>query len=547
MVEQIYDKETKGASRKDEWIVVNLEKYKKIYDRFKVRNEKALASCAFSYIKILNSIVGMEYSQFHSYEKTMLWETMRLFSQQCIQQLEKAEMCNDTTIKRELIEDIEKSIIKIFEVYRNIVDGTSEMNRQIIQNTSIDTSMFELSPKVSIYFAKMLEKLRRLIYDRNKIEYSFVLLPSLHSRIHAEVLLEKKESSGKVMVIYIPESAVDNFRLMTVSLIHEGFHILTKEQRNRKARARLFTECIKICLNENLFKNLPIEDTIKERVSENWYQEMDAWMEELDKEPEDSKVFYGDRFRKSMGIKVYKCLQDLNLQLQEEPLEIVRKSLDNRSYEEFQKKYNMISRMMKNVQLNLFYLVSGNRVSGMMEVLMEIFKETYADMACILTLEITPEIYQSAFRDSISFQNIRNYKDMVCLVRALLVADVVRKYFTCEERKAWEQFYKKELKKYQMNIQSLERQRAEQNDENPYVVIIPNFEMLEYFSEYLRIAASDFYDMLQKISKVDQFRDEVKGMLGKPAEQTLLEILKGGNKKNIMGDSGNENSNRKTG
>ena len=163
-------------------------------------------------------------------------------------------------------------------------------------------------------------------------------------------------------------------------------------------------------------------------------------------------------------------------------------------------------------------------------------------MACILTLEITPEIYQSAFRESISFQNIWDYKDMVCLVRALLVADVVRKYFTCEKRKAWEQFYKKELKKYQMNIQSLEKQRGEQNDENPYVVIIPNFEMLEYFSEYLRIAAGDFYDMLQKISKVEQFRDEVKDMLGKPAEQTLLEILKGG----IYGDTFYRRYSRKT-
>lgn len=526
---QIHDSEIIGVSQKDGWIVMNLKIYKKLYDRFKQENEKSLASCAFSYIKILNSIVGMEYSQFHSYEKKMLWETMRLFSKQCAQQLLEAKKCNNDIEKRELIDDIEKSIIKIFEVYRNIVDGTSEMNRQIIQNTSIDTSMFELSPKVSIYFAKMLEKLRKLIYDRNKIEYAFVLLPSLHSVIHAEVLLEKKESSGKVMVIYIPESAVDNFRLITVSLIHEGFHILTKEQRNRKARARLFAECIKICLNENLFKNIPIEDTIKERISENWYQEIDSWMEYLDKVREDSKVFYGDRFRKYMGTKVFKCLESLNLQLLEEPLGIVRKSLDNRSYEEFQKKYNMISRITKTVQHNLFYLVSGKRVSDMMEVLMDIFKETYADMACILTLEITPEIYQSAFFDSISFQNTQDYKDMIRLVRALLVADVVRKYFTCEKRRAWELFYKKELKKYQMNIQNMEKQQAEENAVNPYVVITPSFELLEHFSEYLRIAANDFYDLLRKINKLEEFRDEMNSLLDKPAEQTLLVMLKGGN------------------
>lgn len=542
MVEQIYDRTTMGTSQKDEWIVKNLQIYTNLYGRFKQENEKALASCAFSYIKILNSIVGMEYSQFHSYEKQMLWETMRLFSSQCYGQLLEAEKCKDSIGKRELIGDIEKSIIKIFEVYRNIVDGTGEMNRQIIQNTSIDTSMFELSPKVSIYFSKMLEKLRKLIYDRNKIEYAFVLLPSLHSVIHAEVLLEKKESSGKVMVIYIPESAVDNFRLMTVSLIHEGFHILTKEQRNRKVRARLFAECIKICLNEKLFEKVDIGDAIKERICGKWYQDIDILMEKREKEQEDSKLFYGDRFRKDMGTAVFDSLCNLNLQLLK-PLEIVRKSLDNRSYEEFQKKYQEISEGIEKIQYNLFYLVSGNKVSKIIEMLMDVFKETYADMACILTLEISPEVYQSAFRNSVSFQNTRNSEDMVRIVRALLVANVVRNYFTGEKRKSWERFYKNELKKHQVNMQNIERRQQEREVESPDVVITPSFELLEHFSEYLAVAANDFYDLLQTINGLGEFREEINSLLQNPTEQTLLEILKGGHKENFNRGLNNENSN----
>lgn len=517
-----------SESNRNTWVAINLNIYKDLYEEYKAAGEKALAACAFSYIKILNSIIGMEYSQFHNYEKTMLWDAMELFSRQCEEQLKKAKECSNIENKKELINDIEKSIVKVFEVYRNIVDGTGEMNRQIIQNTSIDTSMYELSPKVSSYFSSILENLKRMIYDANQLEYAFILLPSLYSHIHTEVLLEKKESSGKVVIVYIPESAVDNFKLITVSLLHEGFHILTKAQRNRKARVIQFVQCVKICLSEKLFKNVFSENTIKANISKNWYKEIDDWQRRLLQESEDSKVFYGDRFQKEMVLKIHSCLKNINLQLQDKTLEIVKSNLRDRSYSEFEIKYHEISEIIKIVRKNIFELNKGEQISNIVAILMHLYKETYADMACILSLEILPDIYERAFHESISFRyDFDIYHGKVEQdIRAMLVADAVREHFVGEKKRAWDKYYANKLKNCEENMSKIAKEWKTSN-ELSYVKITFSNELSECFRTYLQKCSNDVNNLFRKINRLDSFRKEINCLLDAEVEGALLTILKG--------------------
>ena len=113
------------------WITENLEKYKCMYKECN-EEEAAISNCAMSMVKILNGLSEMKYTQFHQYEMKMIWNPMEVFSRQCIEQLEYARICKEVEEKREIIEDVEKSISAIADVSRNILDGTANVEKLLL-------------------------------------------------------------------------------------------------------------------------------------------------------------------------------------------------------------------------------------------------------------------------------------------------------------------------------------------------------------------------------------------------------------------------------
>ena len=163
-----------------DWIVEGISMYKKVYELY-IENEPALGGYAFSMVRILNDLSEMKYTQFHRYEKAMLWRVMEVFSKQCIEQIYQAHNCVDVEEKKAIMIDIEESISEITDVYKNIMDGTANTERQMFQSLSMNTNMYELSPKLCSFYAAILEKVIKM-FNYGEGEYAFVLHPTVSPR-----------------------------------------------------------------------------------------------------------------------------------------------------------------------------------------------------------------------------------------------------------------------------------------------------------------------------------------------------------------------------
>ena len=59
----------------EQWVREKLVDYKYIFEKYIVE-EAAISNCALSMSKILNGLSEMTYTQFHWYEKKMLWKAV---------------------------------------------------------------------------------------------------------------------------------------------------------------------------------------------------------------------------------------------------------------------------------------------------------------------------------------------------------------------------------------------------------------------------------------------------------------------------------------
>ncbi len=156
------------------------------------------------------------------------------------------------------------------------------------------------------------------------------------------------------------------------------------------------------------------------------------------------------------------------------------------------------------------------------------FRETYADVACILTLQLSYEQYKNAFAKSIQFKyDANDYFDYNKELREILVARAVIRFLPEDIRDSW----LKSLQKPNGN----RRKNREKKTEISYVqdtsqcAIIPVIaSSRNLFDQYFSLCGGAFSERLEQIEGIDIFRQEVKGILENESQQEqLLRILGG--------------------
>lgn len=515
----------------EQWIEDDLLQFQNMYTRYS-QDDPALGSCAMMMVKILNGLSEMTFTQFHRYEKKMLWKAMRLFSGQCIEQIGIAAD-KEGTNKKEYIEDLEVSISEIAEVYRNTMGDVSNVERQTFQSLAVDAKMYDLSPKLCAFYSSILEKVVAM-FQEDGMEYAFVLHPMLRSTIEAKVLLEKRENSGKVVIIYIPEEVMEKFDLVCICLIHETFHILTKKERNRQKRMICFMNQM-IWQTQNLiFENVffGAEDrVIKEKLMTRWFDEIKQQIGKYKKEDSNKKAFYGERVRIEAENKIKDCLKKINTNLENDVEKIAVESKKYKDYTDFVQHKTAIMNNINNIKNNIFYIASENKIAVLCERLMFLYRETYADIACILLLEIDQHSYDKAFEDSIRFKYNTMYWDDVRELREKLVGKVISEKISSAQQDSWIQYMNQVTPN---SAQSDSRQNCEQKEaksnrqnEGGYVNLFVDEYIKRNFMQYLRHCADDFLTRLQYVDGVETFRQYIREVITGESQQLLIKILGG--------------------
>lgn len=515
------------------WITENLEKYKCMYKECN-EEEAAISNCAMSMVKILNGLSEMKYTQFHQYEMKMIWNPMEVFSRQCIEQLEYARICKEVEEKREIIEDVEKSISAIADVSRNILDGTANVERQTVQSLALEANMYELSPKICAFYANILETIIKLFTEDEK-QYAFMIHPTLQSTIETKILLKKRVKSGKVIVVYISEGVIEEYDLVPVCLLHEAFHVITKEERKRKERAIFFTMHMIVYMRYYLFqevefcKDMETDDRIKDKLIEYWFAEAISQMNENHLKSSDDKIFYGDNIKILLDSLIKKCLARINNNLENVVMDTVFKEVGQGEYDEdFQINFKQTEQNVERIQRNVLNTIIEEKVSAVGDLILFTFRETYADIACILTLQLTYEQYKNAFNKSIRFRyDVQNYHDYNKELRENLVARTVIRFLPEEKRNSWIKSLSKSKDE--------KRKKNERKTESAYIqaarhcVIIPIISnSRDFFDRYFSLCGKAFSERLERIEGIEDFRQRVKEFLGSQSPQEHLIGILGG-------------------
>ena len=513
----------------DQWAINNLAVFREIYLKYN-ESELALSSCAMTMMKILNGLSEMSYTNFHRYERKMLWEAMKLFSSQCLEQIEIALECQNVEKKREYIMDIESSIAEMVDVYKNVMGEVSNVERQIFQSLSVDTKIHALSPKLCAFYSSILERVVAMFYEDN-IEYAFVLHPTLHSTIEAKVLLEKREESGKVVIIYVSENVIENFDLVSICLLHEVFHILTKNERMRKKRAEIFTIQVMEQMQRLILQGVFFgekEKEIKEKLRLYYFKDISKLLEEFKNREEDNKSFYGQSIQEEVKNKMKEYLGKEDGDLEDIIMNVFCQNKKFENYSEYEQQTLIVAENVKKIRKNIFYIVSENLIAKVADQIMFIYREAYADIACILLLEIEPKLYKEAFLRSIQFQYDSSYIDTARNLRETLVARIVTRTISPKFQESWK-YYAEEMEEENWNQRDVMEEKKYLQKEHFYGRIEINSTIMGWFEKYLEKCGNKFSERLKNLTNLEGFRSYMKNIITGSSQQALKDVLEGKN------------------
>lgn len=505
------------------WIPEKLECLKQLRDQCE-KKEIALIRYIGCMIRMLNGLVQMEYSQFHFYEKQILWNASEIFTQQFIEQVKAARGEMNVAKKRLLIDDIENAVDRMTGVYKNVIDSTANSDRQILSSISIDTSIYELSPKICAFYSVILNRLVQM-FEGNNVKYAFVLHPTLKNNTETQIMFERRQKSGKVVIIYISESIIEKFDVVSVFILHEAFHVLTKAERMRKERVMSFVTLMLSGMRQELFKNVifdedtsrnkKIEDELLGKFFFDIKKEVDKWNEK----GKNDRKFYGKYIRQWGNGYFGKSLRNINGSLEKWVRETTLGNISGKNYGEFCKACEREELVINQIQNNLSNAMSVNTALSLTDGFLFIFREIYADIACILTLQLEPGEYEKAFMESKQFySDERTYYDSIRTVRNYIVARTVAVHMSAEKNALWNR-YVTELSNC-LNTEKMQKEFTGKDDKDidaffekdlafPKTCVILDItpQMRNALFEYANKCADAFSTRLESVETIQSFRN----------------------------------------
>lgn len=351
------------------------------------------------------------------------------------------------------------------------------------------------------------------------------------------------------MIVYVSENVMEEFPFVLVCLTHEVFHVIT--DRHREKRAKCFMVHMIQHMEHFLFqdvkfsqdgKELEKEEAAREKLMNYWFEVNYLWEELL--ENSNNKLFYGElikvRIVDVMNTQLTKILNDLKNRIKDEVMN--KEAYDD--YNTFREKHKRMIEIIENIERNIIKILYDKKVERVAEALLFIYRETYADIACVLTLELTADQYRNAFIKSIQFKyDDKTYCDYNKGLRELLVAKVVKEFLPQNKQSSWKDYFDdmdKCVKSTESNInQTNTWAQTEGNgkgkgslviEDNSFIISSTD-QTVDLFDDYLSYCAESFSRQLNKIDNIKEFREKMEHVLREKHQDILLEILSGGEMK----------------
>ena len=515
----------------------NIEKLKSLYNQIKDK-ESALSMYCISILRMLKGLTEMKDAQFYSYENTILYNAMNLFAEHFMEQVKQIQDTRKVSEKRELLNDIEEAVYVLSCVYKNVIDGTANSDRRMMSSLAINTNLYDLSPKYCAFYSGLLNKAVQM-FRKEGIEYAFILHPTMRHMIEAQPLLEKREKSGKVVVLYLPENMIEDIDTVLVNIFHEAFHILTKKSRHRRERGfRLITsmsigckmkifedidfydEAMKGCTGHSVSDDVKneINTNIENRLWKYWFKGVDDFVREIRDRSETDICFYSSRFRGELVDHFVGYLCDINPNQEGFVIETILDYIDPDIGQLEQIYKNLIS-ICERLKKNINHLVRGNEIDDYSYKMVKLYRETYADLGSLLLTQAAADSYKKTFAKAKQFDfSDEEYMDVIQAVRIATVANIICDYSSETDKEGWKQLG--DITQHKLEYFSAKEQRQNEGSEtiSNGGDFLMNKEMQEELLGYLNTCALDLYKEIQGINKIDEFRAILSSIKDSPEE-----------------------------
>ncbi len=530
-------REEKLKKEKDiNWIKDRMQELKALYD-ICATSEEALSSYIVCMVKLLNGLIQIRSSDLHIYERMILFKPIETFTKYFIEQTKKAMSEKRTIQKIEIVQDIENAICRVSDIYENVVNGTANTDKQMFMSLPVNSSIYELSPRLYAHYSDLICEMSFLFDEKN--QYAVFLNPTLQRVLKEEVLFETREERGKVVVVDIPVGMLDDYDYLPLWLIHELFHVLTSEERCRKKRAIMLVASVTSQIQYLLFEhvsfstNLKVEMLFQNVLIQRWLSRTLEDFKGLEGLQEDSKEFYS----LNISIRVGKCLQSDLYRVENRILkdlhivaELVKQSAKDGTLSgifEYQYKYEDLVENAELIRKNLRTILSGNRIPYLIKKMMFLFKETYADVATQLVVPDFRESYPSAFAHAVQFhvEEEELNKDRYMFLRRKIVnkvldtkkSDVIEKGVLNQVGETIYDEVRQELQSKRANGVNFVKSENSSLQEIPEYAIV-NRTVIQSCLEYLYDCKELLSNRIEELQKVDSkhlHRLKEKAMIGK--------------------------------
>lgn len=304
-------------------------------------------------------------------------------------------------------------------------------DRLYLQTTDFNMRYFDTPIKLTLLYNAYIYYLKNALNTASEATYEFLLSPGVKAETEVMELFCFAQKNKHLFLVEIPERQLYNVKLMCIILGHEAAHFVGRDVRMRPTR---LNRIIKICSRsmalvirsyyeyrhdssltfekdkwDDLERNLEqwIHFYLERYKNEQYYIEKKSYKGMISKnEMEDTILFYKDHADHAdvLKISLEKVLKEM---LSEQGMNFLNFMIQDQfknekiSYVQKEEFYEEKERFLKE-GINRFLDVSNdsqNAVSIQKIVNKIIFwmKECYADMICIMTLQLTLEEYMQSF------------------------------------------------------------------------------------------------------------------------------------------------------
>lgn len=404
--------------------------------------------------QVLNSIEKFEYAIFPDYIYVSIYAPLQMLVGKITALEDESDPYRDgedeKLINQKTIEGIYEFLTAINQISQNLIKA----DRQFMQTPELNAGCYHAPVKISAYYAAFAEKVKCFLnvgYGKGN-RYEFMLYPGMNEQLRVKRVFSYHGDQKRLMLVEIPEKQMFEPKYIMITLSHEIAHFVGSDLRMRKKRYKILIRAVSRMMATYAYLSGDLKEFITEKGLKKLQEDLEVHIEEYvkaeiyvyqQKNPERKDyVYHADYFKAILLNSVNNFLGDCigNQKIVFEKLfkyYIEENDVSGKNTSEWieclvEKKDLFLKAEARFIYSMQRFVVrdlkeGDTQVSTytMIDLLFSILKESFADLASILMLNLPYEEYFRSILHNNSYYSVEALMNTDAMIRVAIVAEAM--------------------------------------------------------------------------------------------------------------------------